>query len=351
MKHLFLLLICGVLAGTLPAADVQRPAISYQGRLTSTDEAQALNRTVLVTFSLYSQATGGTALWRETLSVTPDTEGRFSVTLFDNCGSKEEGISSSFDEALLRGRQANGLWLGLIVDRDRSANDAAAQVAELSPRHPVGIVPKAHRARTAYRARTNFRVPNTLSAGEVSAGKLSADTCTVDASAAATGLQAGSLSTTTLTVTQKLNVEQSASFNTLTFLTAPQSADIVPLGAIILWYGEAENIPDGWEEVESLIGRFPRGASETLEPGKSGGSETVTLEEANVPPHSHTVYYAQPYGTSGYAYASSKAGESGDIWVKTKSDPVTLKPNPNHRADPVSIQPPYKALRYIRRIK
>lgn len=351
MKSLLFLLFCGVVAGFLPAAEVQRSAITYQGRLTSTDPDRALNRTVLITFSLYPQATGGTALWRETLAVTPNAEGRFSVTLFDTCGSKEEGIETTLDEALLRGRQNNGLWLGLIVDRDTSADAATAQARELTPRHPVGIVPKAHRARTATRARTDFRVPNTLSAGDVTAGKLSADTCTVDASAAATGLQTGTLSATTLTVSRKLNVEQEMTVNALVLESAPVSPDVVPLGAIILWYGEAEKIPDGWEEVESLIGRFPRGADATLASGNSGGAETVTLEEANLPPHTHTIYYAQPYGTSGYAYASSKAKETGDIWVKTRSEPVTLKPNPNHRADPVSILPPYKALRYIRRIK
>lgn len=343
MKPFSFLLCLGLLATSLFAAEGQKPAITYQGRLTSTDTSASLSSSILITFSLYTQATGGDAVWRETVSVTPDTEGYFSVTLFEGCGSKEETTPATLGEALVRGHQTNGLWLGLIIGKDSTA--------ELVPRHAVGIVPKAHRARTANRAQTPFHVPNTLFTTDVQADRLTTDTCTIDAAAAPAGLQNETLNAQKITVTRELNVEKEATFKSLTFGTAPESSDIVPLGAIILWYGDENAIPDGWERVETLAGRFPRGASDTRKPGQSGGSATVTLDANQLPPHSHTVSYNRPYATTGYTYAASSSSGGEETWVNTTSKDVTLKANAAHQNKPVNLLPPYKALHYIKRIK
>lgn len=343
MKKMVCLLLLGFLAATLAAADVQKPAITYQGRLTSTDATSSLSASILITFSLYTQATGGDAVWRETLSVTPDAEGYFSVTLFEGCGSKDETVHTPLDEALHRGRLANGLWLGLIVGK--------GSTVELSPRHAIGIVPKAHRARTALRAQEDFHVPHTLTTKAVAADQLVSNFCTLDASATPAGLQIGDLKATKLAITQKLSVENKASFKTLTFGTSPDASDTVPLGSIILWYGTEDAIPDGWERVETLAGRFPRGASDPRKTGDSGGKASLTLEAHQLPPHVHTITYAQPYARTGKTVAANYVGGGEETWVDTTTQTITLKQNAAHKSKPMSVLPPYKALHYIKRIK
>lgn len=69
----------------------------------------------------------------------------------------------------------------------------------------------------------------------------------------------------------------------------------VPTGGIIIWSGSAAAIPTGWLLCDGTSGtpnlrdRFVVGAGSTYAVGATGGSATVTLAEANLPAHTHTV--------------------------------------------------------------
>ena len=67
-------------------------------------------------------------------------------------------------------------------------------------------------------------------------------------------------------------------------------------GMIILWYGNTGNIPGGWvlcdgnNSTPDLRDRFVIGAGNPDHtPGSTGGSNSVTLSEANLPSHRHFV--------------------------------------------------------------
>ena len=66
-------------------------------------------------------------------------------------------------------------------------------------------------------------------------------------------------------------------------------------GMIILWYGNTGNIPggfvlcDGQNSTPDLRDRFIIGAGNNFSAGSTGGSNSVTLSEANLPSHRHFV--------------------------------------------------------------
>jgi len=66
-------------------------------------------------------------------------------------------------------------------------------------------------------------------------------------------------------------------------------------GMIILWYGDTSNIPggfvlcDGQNSTPDLRDRFIIGAGNNFSAGNTGGSNSVTLSEANLPSHRHFV--------------------------------------------------------------
>ena len=66
-------------------------------------------------------------------------------------------------------------------------------------------------------------------------------------------------------------------------------------GMIILWYGDTTNIPggfvlcDGQNSTPDLRDRFIIGAGNNFSAGGTGGSNSVTLSEANLPSHRHFV--------------------------------------------------------------
>jgi hypothetical protein len=99
--------------------------LTEQGRLTDTSGAPVTTSTML-TFSIYSASTGGTALWTEKQTLTPDA-GYFSAEL---------GSVTAFPTTLFTGAE---LYLGVTVGSD----------PELSPRQSVTSVPYALVAQNA----------------------------------------------------------------------------------------------------------------------------------------------------------------------------------------------------------
>ncbi len=99
---------------------------------------------------------------------------------------------------------------------------------------------------------------------------------------------------------------------------------LVPKGGIIMWSGTIANIPTGWvlcdgsNGTPNLIAKFIRGvATNSTNPGTTGGSDTHTLTTAEMPAHTHT--------DSGHTHANSSWSyqNSGDPSSNAKHLPTT----------------------------
>jgi microcystin-dependent protein len=68
----------------------------------------------------------------------------------------------------------------------------------------------------------------------------------------------------------------------------------VPQGGIIMWSGSVASIPSGWHlcngsnSTPDLRDRFVVGAGSTYAPDDTGGADSVTLTEAQMPSHTHS---------------------------------------------------------------
>ncbi len=69
----------------------------------------------------------------------------------------------------------------------------------------------------------------------------------------------------------------------------------IPRGFIGMWSGQLSEIPSGWALCDgqdgrpNLLGKFIRGVPTATNPGNTGGSDSITLSEANLPAHKHDV--------------------------------------------------------------
>lgn len=68
------------------------------------------------------------------------------------------------------------------------------------------------------------------------------------------------------------------------------------IGAIIMWSGSLGNIPAGWvlcdgnNGTPNLLDRFVKGIPNgSTEPGSTGGANSITLSESQLPSHTHSV--------------------------------------------------------------
>ena len=97
--------------------------INYQGKLADTGGAP-LDTTVAMTFTVYTQSSGGTALWSETHPAVSVVDGIFTAKL---------GSVTVLDDFFI-----NPVWLGVTVGGD----------SELSPREQFSSVAHAYRVGT-----------------------------------------------------------------------------------------------------------------------------------------------------------------------------------------------------------
>lgn len=141
MRNNKILLCCLAAALLLMTTVVMAQApntISYQGRLAD-DAGDAITTQVSVTFAIYAAASGGSALYTQTLNVTPDQNGVFTVQLGPIGGTVFDGS--------LR-------YMGIKVGAD----------AEMTPRQALTSAP--------YSFNTNNIADNSITTAKIAAGEV-----------------------------------------------------------------------------------------------------------------------------------------------------------------------------------
>ncbi|MFM2381733.1 MAG: hypothetical protein RLZZ76_500, partial [Candidatus Parcubacteria bacterium] len=125
--RVLLCVVCIASMFSFSAHAATNPQINYQGKLTDNTGATVADGSYNMVFKLYTQPSGGSAIWTETLSggsAVPVTSGLFSVML----GSTTSLTSVNFNQTL---------YLGVNIAAD----------GEMSPRKIIGTVPAAFEAR------------------------------------------------------------------------------------------------------------------------------------------------------------------------------------------------------------
>ncbi len=133
--------------------------------------------------------------------------------------------------------------------------------------------------------------------------------------------------------------------------------DRMPINSIIMWYGMSGDIPFGWRicdgngDTPNLVGRFVRAVGSDQDNGKGGGRDEITLEEENLPAHSHLL------AKKIYAWYRSFKGDNGDVWPLTDSGGLSKgevymeKTREAGSGSAFSIVPSYVGLYYIMKFK
>ena len=97
----------------------------------------------------------------------------------------------------------------------------------------------------------------------------------------------------------------------------------VPSGCIILWSGAANAIPSGFvlcngsNSTPDLRGKFVVGyhnSNGDYDVGDTGGAETVTLSEAQMPSHNHTFSSSHTHGSG--SYTTNTTGNHSHTWQR-----------------------------------
>ena len=234
-------------------------SFNYQGVLRGGSGEYLAAGSYNVAFKLYSVATGGSALWGRQYAVLLDTNGLFNVELDDGSGT---GIVTNQSlSAVISGYAA--LYLGLMVQGS----------TEIAPRQKLLAVPYAMRAGDVKEAAGDFEVTGVLRAN---GGAMVAGTAQVG-----TSLQVGNSGTgvaTLIIVDGALKVD-----------TKFAGHGTVPLGAILMWSGATNAIPDGWALCDGNNGRpdlrdrYIVGAGNRHAVNATGGVANVTLTQAQLP--------------------------------------------------------------------
>lgn len=121
--------------------------------------------------------------------------------------------------------------------------------------------------------------------------------------------------------------------NTFPNLSAPVTATAaqlntpVPSGLICMWSGAINAIPSGWflcngaNGTPDLRNRFIVGAGSSYAVGATGGADSVTLTEAQIPSHTHTItattdsqgFHSHTVNDPGHAHTYVSPGGTGTI--------------------------------------
>ena len=329
------------LAGALAAGAQTVPSsFNYQGVLRGGSGELLAAGTYNVSFRLYPAATGGSAVWGRTYAVLLDTNGLFNVELTDSAGSVV--VTGAVLTAAVSSNAT--LYLGLTVSGS----------TEIAPRQQLLAVPYALLAGDSKTASGDFTVTGALKAngGGIAAGTWQVTT-NLQVGNTASGVATLAMVNGALKVTPKLD-----------------GHGTVPIGAILMWSGATNAIPDGWalcngqNGTPDLRDRFIVGAGNhyAVNLTNSLTSTNVTLTTNNLPAHGHSFHDAFYVEASPMPTNYPIAGGTDAFTPKSKGVGDTDEDNTNlwWRANttlstgagtPFDNRPPYWALAYIMRVQ
>ena len=318
---IFAVAACAALTGFAAGA-----AFTYQGVIKEVDGTTPANKNRTIEFRIYDSPTGDNVLWGRAYNVLLDDNGLFNTAITDAAGSEINGVTSTGLASVLAGNSGTTLYIGLTVDNSSG---------EISPRQALLAVPYAIHASDAAAASGAFTVEGktTLKGGlEVTGGQV-----TVSA-----------LEASSLVVSGGVSVGTGGSLS---------GYGTIPVGGIIMWSGNANNVPDGWKLCDgtdgtpNLKGKFIVGYdpadSDYNTVGKTGGERSVTLSTAQMPSHSHSATVR----VSGLAASSNGDKDFFAPSWKTKNSEDTITTNSKGSGQPHENRPPYYAMCFIMRVK
>ena len=330
MVWIGLLLACVLSASAQGVPDL----FNYQGVLRGGSGELLAAGSYNVGFKLYSVATGGSALWGRQYAVLLDSNGLFNVSLDDGSGS--ELIANATLPATISGNEV--LYLGLTVQGS----------TEIAPRQQLLAVPYALRAGDVKEAASDFTVSGSLyvNGGAVVDGTVQATT----------SLQVGKSNTGIATLT--------IANGALKVDTKFDGHGTVPVGAILLWSGAVNAIPEGWalcngqNGTPNLTDRFIVGAGNQYAVNAVGGLASVTLTQNQLPSHQHTYkdgYFAESSISSsvdGVDNIGKNVTGCGDHDQDNNEIPYrNMTTSSSGSGSAFDIRPPYFALCYIMRVQ
>lgn len=354
MRAVFGILLAVALVPAVAPA-LSAAAIGYQGKLRIVSDPtgkETLGKPIELRFYLYRDETGGAPVWGRSISVTPDKEGCFATVLSDDAGTELLEDAPALGAVLANGGVGRPLWLTFAAGR--------AESPELTPRQRILPLARAYAARSAEKGADGFTVSGTLTAhtfeasGEASfAQPVKCRTLTVtDASG-------------TLEIPNGLRLEGGLSLTGgmlrsgtgITLGPKTTGGGFFPIGAIVMWSGEAATIPEGWALCDGtngtpdLRGRFLYGKGPNLAVGQTGGAANVALTENELPSHTHNLTYDIAPDRNVDLFWLSRGSENDDerTWRNDATRQTTTDAMPV--AEPHENRPPYYALCLIQRIR
>ena len=332
MKKLIAILAMGIVLG----ASAIETSIAYQGVLRDALGNVLTAKSQTITFRLYSQPSGGTALWGRTIAVNLDDTGLFNVELSDS-GTPADGATYEHLADALAAVRNSSLYVGLFV---------AESSGEIAPRQKILMIPYSSWAADVTNASGNFSVAGTAT---IKDAHVTGETV-LDGKTTVSG---DATFANNVTISGTLNVKDTGSF---------QGYGTIPVGGIIMWSGSYTSIPKGWALCDgnngtpNLAGKFIKAArSDNI--GSTGGNagNSVTLTEANIPPHTH-MYAGDDHidkikdnnYDAGNSYVSTPGGY--DAHSDNSGNGKIYRTSSTGSGTSFSIEPEYYALAYIMRI-
>ncbi|HOW96704.1 MAG TPA: hypothetical protein P5567_09315 [Kiritimatiellia bacterium] len=328
--------------------------INYQGRLYDPSlggTGGPLTGVQQIEFRIYDNITGGTLIWGRQFPVSCTDQGVFNVLLNDG-GTWLAGATNHLPSVFL----GSDRFLELTVVGHGSA---------ISPRQQLVSAPyalQAAHAADALAAGSGFTVNGgvlavngllnmsglaTLNSGLVVRGST--------ALAGTLGVGGATVVSNTLHVTGNFDV---AAPSTIAGFGS------IPIGGIIMWSGAPAGIPSGWALCDGgthegvptpdLRNRFVVGAGGAYAVSSTGGVDTVTLDQQQIPSHTHPVYAPNndvngstsqgwPANNNHQSFRSSDRGREYTINSAAVGSIGGGQAHEN--------RPPYYALCYIMRVK